>query len=183
MGGGHAGATGTSKLSPRSFALLFGLIVLAFGFGALNVASVIMSYSPKLRGLYSYRSASLGDGLLLPLWAYGLVRAAAVQERWPGRSKLLIGCAALAGGVVGVATQIAWLRSTATAPNWTIPAPHTFNFAGWYHAAFLSVASAMFAALSAALWLRVRREPAVQALDRLRAPGAFAVTCPPLAFA
>jgi hypothetical protein len=171
------------KLSPRSFALLVALIVLVSGFGALNVASVIMNYSPKLRGLYSYRSAALGDGLLLPLWAYGLARAAAVQERWPGRTKIVIGCVALAGGVAGVATQIAWLRSATAAPNWTIPTPHTFNFAGWYHAAFLSVASAVFAALCAALWLRVRRESTVQALARLRAPGAFTVTCPPLAFA
>lgn len=182
MDGAHVGPTSMPKLSPRWFALLVALIVLVAGFGALNVASAIMSYSPTLRGLYSYRSATLGDGLLLPLWAYGLARAAAVQERWPGRTKLVIACAALAGGTAGAATQIAWLRSATTASNWTIPAPHTFNFAGWYHAVFLSAASALFAALSAALWLRVRRESAVQALVRLRAPGAFAVTCPPLAF-
>jgi len=183
MGGGHVGPAGMPRLSPRWFALLVALIVLVSGFGALNVASAIMTYSPKLRGLYSYRSAALGDGLLLPVWAYGLARAAAVRERWPGRTVLVIAGAALAGGVAGVATQIAWLRSATTAPNWTIPAPHRFNFAGWYHAAFLSVASALFAAFGAALWLRVRHEPPALALARLCGPGAFAVTCPPLAFA
>jgi hypothetical protein len=183
MGDGRAGFAIAPRLSPRSFAVVVALTVLGFGFGALSVASVVMSYSPELRGLYTYRSATLGDGLLLPLWAYGLVRAAAMQDRWSARARLVITCAAIAGGAAGVATQVAWLTSATTAPNWTIPAPHTFNFAGWYHATFLSLASAMFAALSAAVWLRVRREPAAQAVSRLRARGAFAITCPPLAFA
>jgi hypothetical protein len=159
------------------------LAVLVFGFGVLNVASVVMNFSPKLRGLYTYRSATVGDGFLLPLWAYGLVRAAALQEPWPRHARLVVACAALAGGVGGAATQIAWLVSASTPRNWTIPAPHSFNFAGWYHAAFLSLASALFAALGAALWLRVRGEPAWQALARLRLPGAFAITIPPLTFA
>jgi hypothetical protein len=176
MGGSHVGPSPMPRVGSRLFALLVAFIVLVSGFGALNVVSVIMIHSPKLRGLYSYRSATLGDGLLLPVWAYGLARAAAVRERWPGRSILVIVGVALAGGVAGVATQIAWLRSATTAPNWTIPAPHTFNFAGWYHAAFLSVASGMFAAFGAASWLRVRHEPSAQALARLRGPGAFLLT-------
>ena len=183
VGDGHAAGAVAPRLSPRSFAIVVALTVLVFGFGALNVASAVMSFSPKLRGLYTYRSATVGDGLLLPLWAYGLVRAAALQEPWPRHARLVVVCAALAGGAGGAATQIAWLVSATTPRNWTIPAPHSFNFAGWYHAAFLSLASALFAALGAALWLRVRGEPVWQALPRLRLPGAFAITSPPLAFA
>jgi hypothetical protein len=181
---GHGpGSASAQRLSPRWVALAAAAIILIAGFVALNVMSFTLNYSHQLRGLYTYRSATVGDGLLLPVWAYGLTRAMAVQERWPPWSRLVVACAALAGGAVGVATQIAWLTSTTTVPNWTIPAPHRFNFAGWYHAWFLSVASAVFAALSAALWLRVHSEPTEGVLARLRAPGAFAITGPPLAFA
>lgn len=171
------------RLSPRSIAAAVAVTVFISGFGALNVASEIMSFSSKLRGLYSYRSATLGDGLLLPLLAYGLVRAIAIQEAWSRRARLVIACAGLVGGAAGIATQAVWLTSATTPLNWTIPAPHSFNFAGWYHAAFLSIASALFAALGAGLWLRVHSEPAGSALSRLRLPGSFALTIPPLAFA
>jgi hypothetical protein len=144
VGDGHAAGADAPRLSPRSFATVVALAVLVFGFGVLNVASVVMNFSPKLRGLYTYRSATVGDGFLLPLWAYGLVRAAALQEPWPRHARLVVLCAALAGGVGGAATQIAWLVSATTPRNWTIPAPHSFNFAGWYHAAFLSLASALY---------------------------------------
>ncbi|HEV2375916.1 MAG TPA: hypothetical protein VGS19_27585 [Streptosporangiaceae bacterium] len=84
---------------------------------------------------------------------------------------------------MGVATQISWKASASTPLNWTIPAPHTFNFAGWYHAVFLSLASALFAALGTALWLRLHSASTSQVLCRLRMPGAFAITCPPVTFA
>lgn len=181
---GHgAGSTSVPRLSSRSAALIVAVIIFSAGFVALNIISITLSYPHQLRGLYTYRSATVGDGLLLPVWAYGLTRAIAVQEPWPSRGRLVVACAALAGGAVGVTTQIAWLTSSSTVLNWTIPAPHRFNFAGWYHAGFLSVASAVFAALCAALWVRVRSEPTEEALARLRAYGAFAVTGPPLAFA
>jgi hypothetical protein len=180
--GGHAGPAAAPKLTPRWGAMLVALTVLVFGFGALNAASAIMTLSPGLRGLYTYRSATVGDGFLLPLLAYGLTRAASAQDSWPRHSWLVIVCAALGGCAVGVATQVAWKVSATTPLNWTIPAPHSFNFAGWYHAVFLSLASALFAGLGAALWLRLRAEPASQTLSRLRMQGAFAITCPALAF-
>jgi hypothetical protein len=170
-------------LSPRSVSATVAVTVFICGFGALNVASAVMSFSPKLPGLYSYRSATLGDGFLLPLLAYGLIRAIAIQEPWSRRARLVVACAALVGGAAGVATQAVWLTSATTPRNWTIPAPHSYNFAGWYHAAFLSIASAFFAASTAGLWLRVHSEPAGPALSRLRLPGSFAITIPPLAFA
>jgi hypothetical protein len=173
----------TPRLSPRSWAMAVAMTVLVCGFGALNLASAVMSVSPKLRGLYTYRAATVGDGLVLPLLCYGLVRATALQDSWPRRAKIVIACAALAGGIAGVATQIMWLLSATTPLNWTIPAPHTFNFAGGYHAGFLSLASALFAGLGAALWIRLRCEPPRLALSRLRMSGAFAITIPPLAFA
>jgi hypothetical protein len=179
----HAVDMVAPRLSPRSVAATVAVTFLICGFGVLNVASAVMSFSPKLRGLYSYRSATLGDGLLLPLLAYGLVRAIAIQESWSRRARLVVTCAAVVGGAAGVATQAVWLTSATTSRNWTIPSPHSFNFAGWYHAAFLSIASALFAALGAGLWLRVHGELTGPALSRLRLPGSFAITIPPLAFA
>jgi len=35
-----------------------------------------------------------------------------------------------------LATQAAWLSDPNPDLNWTLPAPHTFNAAGWYHGAF-----------------------------------------------
>src|SRR5262249_27616386 len=146
-------------------------------------ASAVMNVSPQLRGLYTYRAATAGDGLILPVLCYGLVRACALQDPWPRRAKVVIACVALAGGVAGVATQIIWLLSATTPLNWTLPAPHRFNFAGGYHAAFLPLASALYAGLGAALWMRLHYEPPREALSRLHMPGAFAITIPPLAFA
>ena len=170
------------RLSPRSWAIVAAMTVLVFGFGALNLASAVMRVSPQLRGLYTYRAATVGDGLILPLLAYGLVRAATFQDPWPRRARLIVACAHWQGHL-GAATQIMWVLSATTPLNWTIPAPHKFNFAGGYHAAFLSLAAAFFAGLGAALWIRLRSEPPQQALSRLHMPGAFAITIPPLAFA
>jgi hypothetical protein len=97
----------------------------------------IGSRDPHLPGLWDFRSATVGDGLLLPALLGGLMWAAvrlgsagAGEGRWPFR-------AALAGATIGVGSQIVWLSDPHPRGNWTFPKAGEFTAAGWYHAAFL----------------------------------------------
>ncbi|MCA1694139.1 MAG: hypothetical protein LC749_05090, partial [Actinobacteria bacterium] len=62
-----------ARLTPPTQALVRSLWsaggVLFFGFGVLLTFWITGSYAPRLPGLFAYRSATVGDGLLLPLSA------------------------------------------------------------------------------------------------------------------
>ncbi|WKV75326.1 hypothetical protein AW27_029645 [Streptomyces sp. PCS3-D2] len=73
------------------------------------------------------------------------------------------------GSLLGSWTQVQWLRDDAPVLNWTLPRPHHFNAAGWYHAAFLIAMSGVVAALWA--WGLMRTAHAPDAPDRRRAAG------------
>lgn len=102
------------------------------GFGAMNAFWYLAPQTESLRGLYSYRSATFGDGIALPLVAFGLMAAYAAVK--PSRWRVP---AAVSGSILGLLTQISWLIDPAPELNWTLPQPHTFNAAGWYHASFM----------------------------------------------
>lgn len=107
----------------------------ATGFGAMNFLWSFSSHSSELKGLYHYVSSTLGDGLFLPLAAGSIeyARAQLHSSEVPSKLPLLAGAFS---GALAIATQISWLADPNIDPNWTIPAPHTFTVAGWYHAAF-----------------------------------------------
>jgi hypothetical protein len=137
------------------------------GFGALYTLWCSGTWRQDLPGLFDYRSATWGDGLLLPASAAALVYAidrlkpAANERRWSI-------AAALIGAASGGGTQVAWLADPAPRANWTFPGPHKFNYAGWYHAAYLTIASAGFAGLWALL---VKRLASTSSEDHLRLLG------------
>jgi hypothetical protein len=59
---------------------------------------------------------------------------------------------------------VSWLASAHPLLNWTLPAPHVFSFPGWYHAAYLVVASSAIGAAGAVLARRVQlAAPSVRA--------------------
>ncbi|SDP26677.1 hypothetical protein [Lentzea jiangxiensis] len=126
--------------------------VMTFGFGVLVAASLLGLGDPTLPSLTSFRSATVGDGLLLPMLAYASVRAAT-----PIRHRGRVVLAGVAGCAVGAATQVWWLADPAPRLNWTFPAPGTFNAVGWYHALFLTVACGFFAATAMAALDRARQ--------------------------
>lgn len=131
-------------------AALVALSVFAAGFGVLNVFWLTRSVSPQLRGLYTYWSATLGDGLLLPVVVFALIRA--LQVAPTARAVRLFGMVgAFVGVLSGVALQYSWLADPHPALNWTLPAPGYFNAAGWYHAAFLTGMCGLLTGLAAAL--------------------------------
>jgi hypothetical protein len=145
--------------------LLAGGVVLITGFGAMHAFWALGDWPAELRGLWDYRSATVGDGLLLPVSAGILAGAASRLPRAPGDRRAALVAAALAA-VAGIASQWLWLRDPSPELNWTLPEPHAFNAAGWYHAVFLVAATAFLAGAGMmALW-RAR------ALRRSRGAGA-----------
>jgi xanthine/uracil/vitamin C permease (AzgA family) len=58
-------------------------------------------------------------------------------------------------GALGLASQALWLAADHPRPNWTLPRPHRFTAAGWYHAAFVVAMCAVTAALLALALNRV----------------------------
>lgn len=59
------------------------------------------------------------------------------------------------GGALGLASQALWLAAGHPRPNWTLPRPHRFTAAGWYHAAFVTLMCAVTAALLAVALNRI----------------------------
>ncbi len=172
-------------LTPRSWAFWASCAVFAFGFGALNVFTVLGIGQPHLPGLYTFRSATVGDGLLLPLLAYSLTRAAGLQRGWTGRQRTIVFSVATLAALGGAALQAQWLLNPHPRLNWTFPAPHSFNLPGWYHAGFLIAACGFFGGVAALLLLRVRQEGnsgTTTIESRLRSVGALGVLTPALAF-
>ena len=104
------------------------------GFGALNVFWHLGNYDPALPGLYDYKAATWGDGLVLSLGAGGFC---ALRTLSPSHSQpaLTVGALLL---LLGAAIQASWLFDQNISLNWTIPEPGRFNAPGLYHAAYFS---------------------------------------------
>jgi hypothetical protein len=139
-------------------ALLTGSAVFVSGFGVVWLMWTMGEHAPELLGLTSYRSATWGDGLLLPIASASLVYAI---RRLPPAHREVLWCSAAAvlATLTGAATQVFWLLDPSPRLNWTIPAPHQMNYAGIYHGLFLTGASALFAVLWVLLLRRIRGLP------------------------
>jgi len=170
-----------NTLTPRRWSLLAALLVMLAGFGVLNLFSVLGAGRSDLPGLYTFRSATVGDGLLLPVLAYALIRAGGWHLGWTKRQRRTIAAGATVFASGGAVVQASWLLNPNPRLNWTFPAPHEFNGPGWYHAAFLILASGFFGGAATALWLRVRSETLnnpSSPTNRIRSVGAVGVLGP-----
>jgi len=136
----HAPATRSLCVRAVQAGSLAAGTVFVAGFGVMNAFWRLQEQSGGLAGLYDYRSATWGDGLLLPLTA-GLLGSAAVLGPSERSGRAWAAAAGCCGFALGAFTQVAWLADPSPGLNWTLPAAHRFNEAGWYHAAFLSCAS------------------------------------------
>ena len=131
------------------------LSIAGLGFGVLSVMYAIGHWT-VLPGLFWFRSATWGDGLLLPLAGGMLLHVARSLQR--GRRDWLAGFSGAAlGAVAGAIVLWQWKRDSKPTLNWTLPRPHFFNVAGWYHAIFLCACSALFAGLYFVVLVRFRR--------------------------
>lgn len=137
------------KLSP----LVHACGVFVAGFGVMNIFSAF-GEPTDLRGLYSYWSASLGDGIFLPVSAGAIAYCKRILPQVPGEVKVgRIGASAAV--IIGMATQASWLLDADPALNWTLPEPHVFNAAGWYHAGFTIGGACYFAFQLSTLAMRL----------------------------
>lgn len=172
-------------LSPRRWALAAAGLVLCLGFGALNVFALLGTGRSRLPGLYTFRAATVGDGLLLPLLAYSLVRSAGPQRRSGTRREPLSRAGAALGASAGAVVEAYTLASSDPRLDWTFPAPHSYDLPGWYHTAFLIVASGFFGWMLGLVLARVREDAqrdAALALRRVRSAGTVGILVPGLAF-
>jgi hypothetical protein len=144
--------------------------VLVGGYGLLRWFWRYGSYPAGVPGLFDYRSATWGDGLLLPLLALCLGALIAglpgVPKRWPTVVAAIVGAGA--GGLV----ILSWVTDPAPSVNWTLPEPHRLNAAGVAHAVFLVSASGLFSGLWIELMRRLRHAGREQATASLRSPAA-----------
>jgi hypothetical protein len=160
--------------------------VFACGFFALNVFYNLGFGRTRLPGLYTSRAATIGDGILLPLFAYSLLQS--VDLRALRRSRLQAAFAAgggILGVVVGAGIEVYDLSSPTAPLDWTFPAPHRYNLPGWYHTLFLVLAAGFYGAALALALIQLReqaRRDSAGAIGRLRSVGVLGALFPGLAF-
>jgi hypothetical protein len=138
-------------------------VVAAAGFGALCVFWLLGDWREDVPGLLDYRSATVGDGLLLPtitVILYAVVRSPSLIR--PAREAASGTGAALVGVAAGALTQALWLADDSPVKNWSFPRAHNFNVAGWYHAVFLTAVSGLMCGLAVMAARRVRATRRVQ---------------------
>ncbi|WP_433380965.1 hypothetical protein ACQPZX_16250 [Actinoplanes sp. CA-142083] len=143
-------------------------VVLAAGFGALCLFWTSGVHPSSLPGLFDFASATWGDALALPAMTGFLLYAVRALPAARGDRPFALVTAVLAGAL-GLASQALWLAAGNPRPNWTLPRPHRFTAAGWYHAAFVTAMCAVTAALLALALNRItlasrRPRPVVAAI-------------------
>jgi hypothetical protein len=162
-------------------AVTVGALIFVGGFGVLSIFWYSRRY-PQVHGLFDYRTANFGYGVLLPLEAslltYCIHRLPKAQREYAWAL-----ATATVAGLLGVATQLIWLATEDSPEIWTVPIPHRFNAAGWYHAAFLSLASAFFTFLTVLAIRRLRLATLSSPLNDATASLFAGLVAGPVAFA
>jgi hypothetical protein len=147
--------------------------VLVAGFGALLGFWWLGTPPRDMPGLFDFASATWGDGLLLPAMTGFLLTAVRGLPR--ARLDRVLACVgAVIGFALGLASQAMWLAADAPRPNWTLPHPHSFTAAGWYHALFVTAICTSTAALLGGL---VNRATAASHWPRTATAGMVAGLC------
>lgn len=149
---------GRGALKSRRLAVTAAALTAGLGFGVLTALWFAIDWKIDDPGLFDYRSATIGYGLLLPL-LFGLLVAAlqATDDVATVRDRRVAQGAAALGAFVAAGIQLSWLLDPDPAENWSFPEAHQFNVAGVYHALFLIAAFATAASLLAVVASRVRR--------------------------
>lgn len=124
----------------RDSIIIFWLIF-AIGFGILNLFWLNYPNYNKLRGLYDYYAATIGDAFFIPCLISSGYYFCNINK-WKEYSKnsietnkkvFIFGCGSV---VIAIFIQASWIISNVTELNWTIDRIHHFNAAGWYHAIY-----------------------------------------------
>lgn len=133
------------------------LFIFLIGFFVMLIFWMNDIQNPNIPGFFSYKAATYGDGICLPiligcltmyiLFGFNNINEYIKQRK---RTSIVIGviCAS-----IGALVQVSWLISKATKPNWTIPRLHHFTAAGWYHAFYFSFMFGLIGFLMSELWI------------------------------
>ncbi|MCL2046704.1 MAG: hypothetical protein FWG88_10020 [Oscillospiraceae bacterium] len=131
----------TFKLSPITASVILGMFTFIIGWCSMLVFWI--SYGkPADRGFTFYVSFLFGDSIFLPILAGSLlvyVKLTGVKHDNQAPSlfqKRIAWIVAIISALIGAIIQGSWLLDNQIELNWTIPNPHEFNGAGWWHAAF-----------------------------------------------
>lgn len=131
--------TKTDKIRMRKsilFGLIASLLILGLGFGMMYHLWVTIDYPSDLPGLFSYRAATIGDAVCLPLLIFSLLSYCIYTYDKNNKRHFFCMGIAIVFVVIAVAEQMNWLISKKTLLNWSLPIQHHFNVAGWYHSLF-----------------------------------------------
>jgi hypothetical protein len=142
---------------PRLAAGAAATVSLLLGFGAMATLSATGRWTVG-HSMWHYRAATWGDVVLVP--GICAVVAAGLCDPLIPATRREAAWAAVGGfafGLVGALVQVSWLASVDPVVNWTLPAPHTFSFPGWYHAGYLVVVATTIGAGGTVLARRVQR--------------------------
>lgn len=118
---------------------LSALIVFATGFFTMYLLFIqwqLKNPDSTLPGLFYYKAACVGDPICLPLLTGALCYHHVIQGKKLFQFGIVSKITAAVALVVSILMQAEWLINDNTRLNWTIPRPHYFNAAGWYHAFF-----------------------------------------------
>jgi hypothetical protein len=120
-------------------------------------ATVLARLAPLRTSVVRVRR--LGDGILLPLLAYSLLQSVDLRRlRKSGFQAAFAACGCILGLVVGAGVEVYDLSSPTAPLDWTFPAPHRYNFPGWYHTTFLVLAAGFYGAALALALVQLREQ-------------------------
>lgn len=134
------------------------LIVVLLGFVIMNILWIFNDKDINLKGLYDYKAATLGDGLFLPILVGSLVAFTSFGLNISQKQKIISHIIGAMFSIVAIIEQRRWLTDENIGLNWTLPEPHKFNFAGWYHAVFFVVMFYLISMLLIKLWFKRKNE-------------------------
>lgn len=136
-----------------------GFATFFFGFlaGALLNLYLLAIHHPlvtQLRASLSYKSAIIGDGILLPI--VNMIAVSFLLRNWEHATKKTVRAALVAGWAV-----TAWFhinQAALNAVNWAMPAPWHWNILGLWHAIYMFSVSSLLSLFGLVVMRVVRAE-------------------------
>ncbi|MGK2321192.1 hypothetical protein [Gordonia rhizosphera] len=154
-------------------ATISSVAVWTLGFGVTAVAALLVDHG-DLPGMWDYLGGTLGDGLLLPIIVFGLIRG---LQRLGGRSlRPLSWLVATLSALGGLISQYMWLADPEPRLNWMLIDIGTFSKIGWYHCVFLIMISGLLAGLACEILFLARECGRSQAVATISGDGAGIVS-------
>ncbi len=130
----------------RNIILSVGIATFFFGFGAAAILNIYLYsiHSPlveSLRSSLTYKSAILGDGILLPI--INMIVASYLLNNRKVITQKLLTLALIIGGLITIYFHIS--QAVNNLVNWAMPTPWHWNLLGLWHAIYMFSVSSLLA--------------------------------------